>query len=51
MKIFYEVYTTKPHFTDKWGNPIFLIGTFDSLAIADSWRWDKYWYLQRLSSS
>ena len=45
MKRFYEVYTTEPHFTDKWGNPVFLIGTFDSLAIADSWRWDEYWYL------
>jgi hypothetical protein len=45
MKKYYAVYTSDSHFIDNQGNPIFLLGTFDSLAIADTWRKDEYWYL------
>lgn len=45
MKKFYEIYTKDAIFTDRQGNPVFLLGTFNNLAIADSWRRDEYWHL------
>lgn len=45
MKKYYAVHTSDSHFIDNRGNPISLLGVFDSLAIADAWRKDEYWYL------